>query len=503
MLRLSPAARLSTGLVVLTISLLIVADGFGLTSNNQQQQLLMRQQLTELVASHVNYALKRGDEVLLNASMQSAVKQHPELKSLGLRRSNGLLAYSTAKHNTYWTRKDGRATAEAISIPIVLKGRKTAELEAAFSEIPLQKHHILGIPSFILLIIFISVSGFIGFWFYIKRALKHLDPSAVVPERVRNALNILTEGVLILDKREQVVLANSSLIEHLNTSEKSLIGRKASQLGWKVAPHQDATHFPWIAALESGNKQVGIKLTHDTDTGEHTSYRVNAAPILDGSGNCQGSIAVFDDISELEEKQKALETVIQKLSETQVAIEIKNKKLSFLATRDPLTNCFNRRALYDRLEGEFDFPPETPNKISCIMADIDFFKKVNDTYGHGVGDEVIKMTADCLTSVVRDNDMVSRFGGEEFCIILFGSSLSNAQTIAERCRIKIAAQVTSGVSVTASLGISSIHQGAKSADELVQMADEALYASKKNGRDQVSTWNPSFSTIISDSQQKK
>jgi diguanylate cyclase (GGDEF)-like protein len=131
------------------------------------------------------------------------------------------------------------------------------------------------------------------------------------------------------------------------------------------------------------------------------------------------------------------------------------------------------------------------------MADIDFFKKVNDSYGHAQGDEVIKMAARSLRTVVRDMDVVARFGGEEFCIILPGAPLEQARTIAERCREHIAARDTNGVKVTGSFGVTSIRMGAKTAEELIQQADEALYYSKQNGRNRVSCWEPGMKTIIS------
>jgi len=192
--------------------------------------------------------------------------------------------------------------------------------------------------------------------------------------------------------------------------------------------------------------------------------------------------------------------MIQQLAATQVAIENKNIELTYLATRDPLTNCFNRRALYEHLDGKFDGARSSDTEFSCIMADIDFFKKVNDTYGHAAGDEVIKMAANSLREVVRDMDMVARFGGEEFCVILPGVPLEQAQMIAERCREKIANKDTNGIKVTGSFGVTSIRMGANSATQLIQQADEALYYSKQHGRNKVTRWAPGMESLIADTQ---
>ena len=501
MLGFTPAVRLSLGLVVLTISILMLAQALGLAPNAERQQLDMRKRLTENLATQASVAITRGDDILLQYLLESSVDHNPEIKSVAVRRNDGVIVAQTALHPRMWTTaKLQESTPTHIQFPILLNGTKRANFEASFEPLASDDHPILGVPTFILLVIFVSLSGFIGYWFYIKRALKHLDPSAVVPARVRNALNILAEGVLILDRREQVVLANSALMEHLQKTEQSLMGKKASNLGWFLDPEQDARDYPWLSAIQTGAKQTGVRVLLPHKTNKDTIFQVNAVPILDAKGASQGTIAVFEDITELENKSRMLADMVKELAASQAAIENKNKELTFLATRDPLTNCFNRRALYEHLDGKFDGARTSDAEFSCIMADIDFFKKVNDTYGHGVGDEVIKMAADSLREVVRDMDMVARFGGEEFCVILPGAPLEQARMIAERCREHIAAQVTNGVKVTGSFGVTSIRMGASTAGQLIQQADEALYYSKQHGRNQVSCWAAGMESLIAETQ---
>ncbi|MDF3013008.1 MAG: diguanylate cyclase [Cellvibrio sp.] len=501
MLGFTPAVRLSLGLVILTVSILILAQALGLTPGAERQQLDVRKRLAETLASQVGVAIMRGDEILLQYLLESSVERNPEIESAAVRRNDGIIVVQTKLHSKFWAKaKAHESTPTHIRFPIMLNGAKRADFEISFEPLLSDKHPIFGIPTFILLVIFVSLSGFVGFWFYIKRALKYLDPSAVVPARVRNALNILAEGVLILDRREQIVLANTSLMEHLQRSEQSLMGKKASNLGWFLDPKQDAREYPWLTAISTGAKQTGVRMLLPTSEDKDKIFHVNAVPILDAKGSSQGTIAVFEDITELETKSRMLEDMIQQLAATQVAIESKNKELTYLATRDPLTNCYNRRALYEHLDGKFDGARVSDTEFSCIMADIDFFKKVNDTYGHAAGDEVIKMAANSLREVVRDMDMVARFGGEEFCVILPGAPLEQAQLIAERCREKIAAKNTNGVKVTGSFGVTSIRMGASSASQLIQQADEALYYSKQHGRNQVTCWAPGMESLIAETQ---
>lgn len=501
MLGFTPAVRLSMGLVILTISILILAQAIGLAPGAERQQLDVRKRLAETLASQVGVAILRGDELLLQYLLESTVERNPEILSVAVRRNDGVVVAQTKNHAKNWAKSTpGESTPTHIRFPIMINGAKRADFELSFEPLLSESHPIFKLPTFVLLIIFVSLSGFIGYWFYIKRALKHLDPSAVVPARVRNALNILAEGVLILDRREQIVLANNTLLEHLQRTEQSLMGKKASSLGWFLDPKQEAQDYPWLKAIGSGIKQTGVRVLLPDANAKETIFLVNAVPIMDAKGASQGTIAVFEDITELETKSRMLEEMIQQLAATQVAIENKNKELTFLATRDPLTNCFNRRALYEHLSSKFDGARAGDTEFSCIMADIDFFKKVNDTYGHAAGDEVIKMAANSLREVVRDMDMVARFGGEEFCVILPGAPLEQAQLIAERCREKIAQKDTNGIKVTGSFGVTSIRMGAITSNQLIQQADEALYYSKQHGRNQVTCWQPDMKTIISDTQ---
>lgn len=174
-----------------------------------------------------------------------------------------------------------------------------------------------------------------------------------------------------------------------------------------------------------------------------------------------------------------------------VASKKRNKELDYLATRDPLTNCYNRRVLFEHMDKDFA-TPELFNEYCIIMADIDHFKKVNDTYGHNEGDSVICGVADILRSCVRQSDIVVRYGGEEFCIVLHLAPLSQAMHIAEKMREKIETSHFNTISVTCSFGVSSIQFNAKVPEELINQADLALYRSKSRGRNQVMLWEEGF-----------
>ncbi len=160
------------------------------------------------------------------------------------------------------------------------------------------------------------------------------------------------------------------------------------------------------------------------------------------------------------------------------------------ANIDPLTGIPNRRALTERLRKEWMRVQRHGGKLSFIMADIDHFKKVNDTYGHSIGDEVLQRVAKAISSQCREIDLPARFGGEEFAIVVPGESAEGAGKLAERCRQATSdVQINLGtedVHVTASFGIAEVSDS-PSVEALVKAADEALYHAKQSGRNQVST----------------
>ena len=135
----------------------------------------------------------------------------------------------------------------------------------------------------------------------------------------------------------------------------------------------------------------------------------------------------------------------------------------------------------------------TQVQLSMIMLDIDFFKKVNDTYGHKAGDDVIRFIAATIKKSIRKVDFAARYGGEEFVILLYNTSIAAAANIADKIRNIVRDSTVnadgSPLNVTISLGVSSFPMPSMNAESLVKHADTALYYSKEHGRDQVSVFN--------------
>lgn len=163
----------------------------------------------------------------------------------------------------------------------------------------------------------------------------------------------------------------------------------------------------------------------------------------------------------------------------------KNAELADLSNRDALTGVYNRRFLSDYLLLEMRAAEETNTPLHLIMMDLDHFKSINDQYGHGFGDDVLKAFTQCVQGVMRDHDVLARYGGEEFVVVLSGLSLQQATEIAERIRLAFEARrFRNGAKATVSLGLAWSKPG-ETAEALLDRADGCLYEAKRTGRNRV------------------
>lgn len=167
-----------------------------------------------------------------------------------------------------------------------------------------------------------------------------------------------------------------------------------------------------------------------------------------------------------------------------------NEHLRHLSTVDPLTTLFNRRFLTEILETELLRAKRLRSSLALLVVDIDHFKSVNDGFGHQMGDKVLVQVAETLRQGLRTYDIASRYGGEEFVLVLPGTGISGGVEVAERLRRATESlsfdDVADRVKVTVSIGVSSFsHEEGDSADALFARADQALYAAKNKGRNRV------------------
>lgn len=177
--------------------------------------------------------------------------------------------------------------------------------------------------------------------------------------------------------------------------------------------------------------------------------------------------------------------IVQARVKTHITLKNQRDQLQYEAFHDKLTGLYNRYQLDTEGYRKFTRAKRQSAYLTIVMIDIDFFKAVNDSYGHTIGDEVLKAVAEILNKNRRVEDFVVRYGGEEFLILYEGCDKSNAAKKANQLRKMIENLHPAGISITASFGVASLDKKHISLDNLLKDADEALYRAKKNGRNRV------------------
>jgi diguanylate cyclase (GGDEF)-like protein/putative nucleotidyltransferase with HDIG domain len=486
------ALRVSLALACMTASVLLAAAALGLLPDREGAILEGRKTLCETIAIDGSIAAQRGDTQALKSSLDAILARAPDLLSAAVRRANGDLVVSVGDHETHWQgAAENYSTATHVQVPIAFEDKPWGRVELAFRPTsPRGLSALIREPVFRLVAFVAGLSG-LGYYFYLRKKIRRPDsvPASAAPQHVRDALDTLAEGVLVLDNQQRIALANEAFAKLVNQSPAQLQGRPASELSW-VLPQgsNDAEDYPWVRALRQGAAQRGAILSLRLDRAGPRLLSVNSTPILGDDGSQRGTLATFDDLTVVERKNTHLRKLLQRLHHSRMHIRRQNQELRRLATRDPLTGCLNRRSFFEAFENCTSAAKRYGQALSCVMVDIDRFKSINDRHGHAVGDQALQQVAGILKSALRQSDLICRYGGEEFCLLLPHSDLDQGCEAAERFRRLIESARGLNFAMTASFGVSALSLGAQHPTELLNQADKALYAAKRSGRNRVVHW---------------
>lgn len=276
---------------------------------------------------------------------------------------------------------------------------------------------------------------------------------ALIPMARGQIIESLQDGILVLDTENRIIdynpVAGTLLLLH-----SKLIGRSAEE-AFKSHPefnelsHHQGRVFEMIISTDDAPRR----------------YTVRPVPFSVRDGRSMGTILIMHDTTD--------ESILM-------------EKLKYSATHDSLTAILNRQTLLSFAENRLK--TDNPELFTVMMLDIDHFKNVNDTYGHIAGDKVLRMAADVLRKCLRDSDLLGRYGGEEFIIILNRTKSDEALVVAERIRSAVEdygfSEHGQQIRITASIGISTTMtgQGEQVLNALIHQADQALYQAKASGR---------------------
>lgn len=215
------------------------------------------------------------------------------------------------------------------------------------------------------------------------------------------------------------------------------------------------------------------------------SHHYKRIIVVDEKGDIMGIVTQQDLISRTYLKWSQLVNQhFHQFEELTQILQKKNQHLSLLATKDPLTSINNRHMFAELFAKESATAKRYDSDLSLLMLDLDYFKKINDTYGHNIGDYVLKTFTSIVAELIRDADSFARWGGEEFVVLLRHTSCDQAFAVAEKIRLAIEAyDFGQAGNITCSIGITAV-QDDDSLSEVIERADKALYAAKHQGRNQ-------------------
>lgn len=330
--------------------------------------------------------------------------------------------------------------------------------------------------------------GIITTSFLLTRGFHNLETRQVVPERVHQALDTLAEGLLVLDETERIVLANRSFSKMVGMANQQLVRVNAAKLAWICSDDNLEGDFPWSRSLLEARPLIDQMILFARGDGSRRVFAINCSPIIPDNDAPRGVLATFRDVTEVEQHRASLESMLQVLKSSRDEAFRKNEELEILASIDALTSCLNRRAFVHNLSGSWNTEDSDNPLWACLMVDADRFKQINDSFGHAGGDDVLRRIANAIREELAPQDVLCRYGGEEFCAFLKCKSTQHAKLITERIRQRIESlrwpptSALSSLQVTVSIGIACRSQRNQSPDTLIQQADKALYQAKNAGR---------------------
>ncbi len=303
---------IALGLVSLVSSALLAASFLGLIPDRALAERQGRLALAESVAAAGSVILSSSEPRRFEDVLRFVLKRNEQLRSIGLRSREGRLVLAVGEHARAWQpfEAGGRSTDAQVQVQLYANGQPWGQLELRFDPIVAPGWRgLLGTP-LVVLIAFCGVVCFLGFAVYLGRVLRHLDPSQAIPARVRSALDSLTEGLLVVDQKQTVVLANEALVKLLGKTNEQLMGTPVADIPWRSADGGElaATERPWAAALADGRVQRDLQLKLRDVQGVLRTFVVNCSPVLGNAGKAGGVLISLEDITQLQESQAMLQS---------------------------------------------------------------------------------------------------------------------------------------------------------------------------------------------------
>jgi PAS domain S-box-containing protein len=289
---------LAVGLVSLLVSTLLAAMFFDFIPDKSVMQKEARATVAEMSALTLIPAVATGNMEDLQATLKFIASRSPQIESMAVRRADGSLIAQVNSHSILWKATDSEHSVDSqVVVPLTTEGTNWGQIELLFKP---------AADNRVWLIVGIALSCFCSFYFYLGKMLKHLDPSKAVPERVRNALDTLAEGLLVVDVEGNIVLANKAFASHVGVDAEKLTGRLIDSFSWCDSQGAVAKDLPWTDCLLAGSARNGAHVSLSSATGKRHSFMVNCSPVIGGNNKHSGMLMSLSDITIIEEKEAEL-----------------------------------------------------------------------------------------------------------------------------------------------------------------------------------------------------
>jgi diguanylate cyclase (GGDEF)-like protein/PAS domain S-box-containing protein len=279
------------------------------------------------------------------------------------------------------------------------------------------------------------------------------------------------------DSEGRMVYYNQRCAERFQIGRDTWLGKSDAELWPKE--HASSLRSNDLAVLRKWSTMI-VEEKADHPQNGTVYWRSYKFPFRDSEGREYVATLAVDITSDKETERQ--------IRSYQRALEAANEKLLAMAVTDSLTGLANRRAFESTLEREYAIARRYGQPLSLLMLDIDNFKAFNDRFGHDQGDRVLTCVADVIRKSFRSSDFCTRYGGEEFAVILPNTPKQSAAESAERVRATVAGSDLDGHRVTISIGLATLESANWSKAEVFRHADEALYNAKGNGKNQVAVY---------------
>lgn len=316
---------------------------------------------------------------------------------------------------------------------------------------------------------------------FIAIAIFRYDFLDIMPISRHIIFEINKNALLILDHKKRIMDANQSFKEIFGFQNIEIVGKDLNEIyeQFPALPHptfeEDGETFDF--SMEKGKKQY---------------FKMSVNLIRKQRDGADGYILSIHDMTKEKESEAELVTVNEAMKEQLEKVELLQEKLREEAIRDHLTGLYNRRYLHETLSYVLPHAVRERSNIAFVLFDIDYFKKLNDTYGHDIGDEILRAFSTTLQDNIRIGDILFRFGGEEFLLLMIGATREVITRRADEIRLIVAERsivaAENSIRVTISAGIATFPEDGSNLNALLKAADRRLYIAKGAGRNRICDW---------------